>query len=346
MDVSPPIGVGLTAARTVNDNNRNTRFWVVRGWLVACCGLVFSMVVLGGLTRLTHSGLSMVEWNPLTILPPLSDQEWLKTFSLYQTSPEFRQINPDMDVSGFKSIFWLEYLHRLVGRLTGFVFAIPLVIFWAKGMLPQVMGKRLILIFGLGALQGLIGWLMVASGLVDQPQVSHFRLAAHLLMALLIYSALVWTVLDLSPIALRPSYLSRVALLPLILVFGTITWGAFVAGLHAGLIYDTFPLMNGQFFPEDGLALHPILTNFVENLSTVQFTHRLLAGATVLSLTTLWLFSRSALIALPALWSWVQGSLGVFTLLFHVPVPLAALHQAGAVILLTLILRMVHRMHT
>ncbi len=317
-------------------------------WLLLCAALVFLMVILGGLTRLTHSGLSMVQWQPLSLLPPLSQQDWQRDFALYQTSPEYAQINSGMDLAGFQSIYWLEYCHRLAGRLTGAVFALPLVAFWIKGALPPMLIRRLLLILGLGALQGLIGWLMVASGLVDVPQVSPLRLAAHLLMALTIYSALIWTVLDLWPSShpteeASPSSksLSRLALG---LAGITIAWGALVAGLHAGLSCDTFPLMYGRLFPDDGLAQTPLAINFIENPSTVQFTHRLLAATTLLFFTGLWLNFRTMTFAVPALWAWAQAALGVATLVLHVPVSLAALHQSGAVILLTLIVRTVHKM--
>ena len=348
MGFSPPLGMGLEMGHSAAGGRRGSYRRAVMAWLVVCASLVFLMVVVGGLTRLTHSGLSMVEWRPLSILPPLTESDWHALFAQYQTSPEFLKINPGMDVDGFKSIFWLEYVHRLIGRLIGLVFAAPLIFFVSRAALSRPLIKRLALIFCLGALQGLIGWLMVASGLVDRPQVSHFRLAAHLSMALLIYAALVWTVLDLTALPSntdrsRSAFIAAVGALGLTCL--TIVWGAFVAGLHAGLIYDTFPLMNGRLFPEDGWALQPLADNFVENLSTVQFTHRLLAATTVLTLSAIWIWTRRSIFALPALWAWVQGSLGVTTLLLHVPVPVAACHQAGAVILLTLVLRSVHRLH-
>jgi cytochrome c oxidase assembly protein subunit 15 len=285
----------------------------------------------------------MVQWRPLSFLPPLTDQDWQQAFSLYQTSPEFQKLNAQMDLTGFQSIFWLEYIHRLVGRLTGLVFAVPLIVFWIKGAITRALIQRLGIILGLGALQGLVGWLMVASGLVDQPQVSPYRLALHLLMALGIYSALIWTVLDLS-YPNKKSGPIRAALFCLALVFVTIGWGALVAGHHAGLVCDTFPLMYGQIFPDGGLDLEPIWINVFENPITLQFTHRVLAFSTLVSLTGFWIYFGRIEFAPPALWSWVQGSLGAATILFHVPVSTAVLHQGGAVILLTLVLRMVHKM--
>ena len=315
-------------------------------WLGVCVLMVCVMVSLGGITRLTHSGLSMVQWHPLSVLPPLSAADWQDAFSLYQQSPEYKLVNAGMDLSGFKDIFWLEYTHRLWGRLTGAVFALPLLAFLAASRISRPLAKRLVLVLALGALQGLVGWLMVASGLVDRPQVSHYRLALHLITALLILSALVWTVLDRLK-AGSHRILPR-ALAPALLVGMTVFWGALVAGLHAGLVYDTFPLMNGSVFPDDGLPLTPWALNLVETAGWVQFTHRFLALSTVAALLCLWSWTRrhtperSGPAATAALWSLVQATLGISTLLSHVPVWLAACHQAGAVILLILVLRDAH----
>jgi cytochrome c oxidase assembly protein subunit 15 len=326
-------------------------------WLWGVVFMVVMMVVLGGLTRLTGSGLSMVEWRPLSLLPPLNDAQWAQTFAGYQTSPEFRLVNGDMTVDGFKSIYWLEYVHRLWGRLTGFVFALPLIAFaFRRTLSGKVMG-RLVGILGLGAFQGVVGWLMVASGLVKDPHVSPYRLAAHLVIALAIFAALVWTALDLS----APSHVRhkrptdtlppiwRVVILALpVSIALTITWGALTAGLHAGLIYETFPLMDGDLFPADGLALSPAALNAVKNPATVQFLHRLLALSTLAllagSVLAAWKAQPAVARALipPALWVWAQAGLGIATLLTSVPVPLASAHQCGAVILLGLAVRSVH----
>lgn len=325
-------------------------------WLWGVVGMVVIMVLLGGLTRLTGSGLSMVEWRPLSILPPLGKSEWMRTFMLYQSSPEFRLVNGDMTLGGFKSIFWLEYVHRLWGRLTGLAFALPLVAFAIRRTLSGFLLWRLAGVLALGAFQGLVGWLMVASGLVRDPHVSPLRLAAHLVIALAIFSVLLWTALDLSgkpsgasaPAAFLPRRWRRVVLALPGVVALTITWGALTAGLHAGLIYETFPLMDGDLFPADGLALTPVALNAVKNPAAVQFIHRLLALSTFCLLvgTTLaaWRSRPAVARALlpPALWVWGQAGLGIATLLTAVPVPLASAHQCGAVLLLGLTVRAVH----
>ncbi|MBF0394550.1 MAG: COX15/CtaA family protein, partial [Alphaproteobacteria bacterium] len=244
----------------------------VAWWLIGCGAMVFVMVVLGGLTRLTHSGLSMVEWQPLRLLPPLGPEEWQEAFARYRATPEFRLVNSDMDLDGFKGIFWLEFFHRLWGRAIGLAFFVPLVVFAWRGMIAPRLAGKLLAILALGGLQGLLGWVMVKSGLVDRPDVSHFRLAAHLMTAFLILGAIEWVALDLL-IPRRAARPSRAAWTVLVLTFLTATWGAFVAGLDAGLVYDTFPLMNGRLFPDDG-------ANILETHGAVQFTHRMLAMAT------------------------------------------------------------------
>ena len=323
-------------------------------WLWGVVFMVVMMVVLGGLTRLTGSGLSMVEWRPLSVLPPLDDIEWARTFALYQTSPEFQLVHGDMTLDGFKSIFWLEYVHRLWGRLTGAAFALPLLVFAARRTLSGAMVWRMVGILGLGAMQGLVGWLMVASGLIDEPHVSPLRLAAHLVIALGLFSMLLWTALDLSrrpslqPAPLLPSPWRVMVLALPVLIALTITWGALTAGLHAGLIYETFPLMDGDLFPADGLALTPWTLNAFKNPAAVQFIHRVLALSTLCLLagTTLAAWRRQPAVARallpPALWVWAQAGLGITTLLTAVPVPLASAHQCGAVLLLGLTVRSVH----
>ncbi|MGE5546679.1 MAG: COX15/CtaA family protein [Solirubrobacterales bacterium] len=298
----------------------------VQWWLFACALMVAVMVGLGGLTRLTGSGLSMVEWNPHRLLPPLSEAEWQQAFDLYRATPQYRLVNAGMDLAGFQGIFWLEYVHRLWGRLIGVAFALPLAWFAGRRLIDGRLARRLLLILGLGAFQGGLGWFMVASGLVDVPEVSHFRLAAHLVAALAILVALVWTALDLRYGAARtaPSLAWAVAAL----VAVTITWGAFVAGLKAGLVADTFPLMNGLWLPDDGWdALHA--------RGAVHFTHRGLAVASVIALTVLALRCRR--FAPAAAWSWLQASLGIATIVNHVPVALATAHQMGAVVLVVLL---------
>jgi len=316
-------------------------------WLLVCCALVFAMVLLGGLTRLTHSGLSMVDWRPLTgWLPPLSEAEWQAAFRAYQQYPEYQQLNRGMTLEGFQSIFWLEYVHRLWGRLIGLVFAVPLLYFWVTGRLRGGLWPRLLGIFTLGAMQGVLGWYMVRSGLVDRPDVSQYRLAAHLGLAVAIYGAMLWVALGL----LHPRHRDTVStplarasggLVALVLV--TTLSGGFVAGLDAGLAYNTFPLMGEHLVPPGMLALEPPLANLFENIVTVQFTHRVLALATLVAACVLWWRAVRHPAARPARHAFhlllaaalVQAALGVSTLLLMVPVALAAAHQAGALLLFT-----------
>ncbi|MGE5515342.1 MAG: COX15/CtaA family protein [Bacteroidota bacterium] len=319
------------------------------GWLLLVSAMVAIMVGLGGATRLTGSGLSMVEWNPHHLLPPLTEAEWQDAFALYRGSPQYRLVNAGMDLAGFKGIFWLEYVHRLWGRLIGLVFAAPLVLWMCRRALPGRLARRLLLILALGGLQGAAGWFMVASGLADQPQVSHYRLALHLLLALLLLGLVLWTALDaLAPrvetgadAATARRLLSALMALALVVI----TWGALVAGLHAGTIHTTFPLMDGAVFPTGGLALSPSWRNPVENPSAVQYVHRMLALTLVACLTLAAAWSRVArlsatsrrIMALVALAGWVQAALGVTTLLLAVPLGPAVLHQMGAVTVFALL---------
>jgi cytochrome c oxidase assembly protein subunit 15 len=321
------------------------------GWLSACLFMVGLMVILGGLTRLTHSGLSMVEWQVLNPLPPLSETQWGDAFAKYQGSPEYRQVNSGMSLDEFKMIFWMEYVHRLWGRLIGLVFAVPLLLFFWRGHIGNRLALRLAAIFLLGGLQGLMGWLMVKSGLADLPDVSHYRLATHLILAFVIMAALLWTALDLAAAPMPKKQVGTTmrgwvfAFVGLVLT--TACWGAFVAGLDAGLIYNSFPLMEGRLYPEEIFALTPLSENFVANPATVQFIHRLLALTSVLAASLLWLAGRKRgygpLLSLLALWAWGQASLGVATLLLQVPVILGALHQLGAVVLFCLAVALLHR---
>jgi cytochrome c oxidase assembly protein subunit 15 len=323
-------------------------------WLGGTALMVAVMVALGGMTRLTGSGLSMVEWNPHHLLPPLTEDEWQSAFALYRQSPEYRLVNAGLDLAGFKGIFWLEYVHRLWGRLIGLAFAAPLALFALKGAIDRRLGLRLLLVLALGALQGGIGWYMVASGLADRPEVSHYRLALHLLTAVLILMALVWTALDVGTAHARPAPDARPArrLLTalLALALATLTWGAFVAGLHAGHVNTTFPLMDGGLFPRAGLALKPAWRNALENPAAVQYVHRVLAVTLLASLSLAALWARLARlpaaarrpILLAAAAAWAQVGLGIATLLLSVPVPLAVLHQMGAMTLVALLTWSLH----
>lgn len=312
-------------------------------WLIACAVLVFAIIVVGGLTRLTHSGLSIVEWQPLVgTIPPLSQADWEASFAGYRATPEFRLVNFDIDLDGYKRIFWLEYVHRLLGRLVGLMFLLPLMWFVLRGTVRGALAWRLAAIFVLGALQGAMGWYMVKSGLVDDPRVSQFRLTAHLGLAFVIFAAQFWTALDLlSPPQIetrtaRRSRLSAFALAVCAVVFLMVLSGGMVAGIRAGYAYNTFPLMNGRFVPAEILLIEPWYANFFYNMATVQFVHRSIAWLLILLVPLLWWQARST----PAirrsanvlLWALgVQVALGIATLLMHVPIPIAATHQAGAV---------------
>lgn len=315
-------------------------------WLIVLAAMVFAMVVIGGLTRLTHSGLSMVEWQPLTgWFPPFSEAEWQRVFAAYQRFPEYQLKNQGMTLDEFKGIFWLEYFHRLWGRLLGVVFIVPFLFFLARGWIDRKLAPKLLGIAVLGGLQGVLGWYMVKSGLIDRPDVSHYRLTAHLLLAMAIYAAIVWlAMLLLSPEPHpQPTRLSPWAKVITGLIFITALWGGLVAGLDAGFAYNTFPLMDGAWFPPELLAMQPLWTNFFENIAGVQFAHRLLAVTTFLAITGFWIatltrpvaprarVAASVLMAAGVL----QVALGIATLVQFVPVPLAAAHQAGAVVLLT-----------
>jgi cytochrome c oxidase assembly protein subunit 15 len=255
----------------------------VAAWLFACCALVFAMIVVGGVTRLTHSGLSIVEWQPIVgTLPPLTDAQWQDAFVKYQATPEYRQVNHAMDLEGFKGIFWWEYFHRLLGRAIGIVFVVPLAWFAVRRRLPPGVAAKLGAVFVLGGLQGALGWYMVQSGLVDDPRVSHFRLTAHLGLALAIFAAMFWIALSL----LRPAgpareprlaALRRAAIALAVLVFAMALTGGLVAGIRAGFAYNTFPSMNGHVVPPEILMLEPWYRNFFYNMATVQFDHRFIA---------------------------------------------------------------------
>jgi cytochrome c oxidase assembly protein subunit 15 len=321
----------------------------VAAWLLVCCALVFAMVVVGGVTRLTHSGLSIVQWQPIIgAVPPIGEAQWAETFSQYKLTPEYRKVNEGMSLAAFKSIFWWEYFHRLLGRMIGFVFLLPLLWFWWRGRIDRALALRLTGIFVLGGLQGAMGWYMVKSGLVDDPRVSQYRLTAHLAIALAIYAAMLWTALGLlysrAPAtgAGQPR-LRRFSWVITALVAYMVFTGGFVAGTHAGFAYNTFPLMNGHWIPPEIFMLQPWPLNFFNNLATVQFDHRLGAWLLALLVPWFWLKARDApltpraRLAVNLLLGMLvlQITLGLSTLLLVVPVPLAAAHQAGAVLLLT-----------
>jgi heme a synthase len=304
------------------------------------------MVVVGGITRLTLSGLSITEWKPVIgIVPPLSDADWAAEFAKYQQIPEYRAIHFAMSLDEFKSIYLWEYFHRLLGRLIGVAFAVPFIWLLARRRLPRRLAPPLAGILLLGFLQGALGWYMVESGLADRVEVSQYRLVAHLALALAIYAAILWTALGIvrgpSPDP-SPGW-RRAGEAVLVLVALTILAGGFVAGTRAGLTYNTFPLMDGRLVPAGYDRLHPLWVNWFENIATIQFDHRALAVVTVSAVFLLWavglrsnlpISARKALHVLLAV-AVLQAALGISTLLLVVPIPLAAAHQAGAVLLLT-----------
>ena len=305
-------------------------------WLYVCCFMVFAMAVIGAITRLTESGLSITEWKPIAgALPPLNETAWQEQFALYQQSPEFATKHNWMQIEDFKKIFFWEWLHRLWGRMIGVVFAIPYFYFLIQRKIPEGFKVRLFGIFLLGGLQGVVGWWMVASGLIDRPSVSHFRLATHLVLALTIFAAMWWTILDLkksqNPPPSQPVK-SGHAIATLVLLAITITWGAFTAGLDAGLMYNTFPMMDGSLTPSG----HP---DILHDHGWVQFAHRWLAVTTGLMALALAARRKNAALAFMV---FVQIGLGIATLLSQVNIALAALHQAGAIILLMVLLKEVH----
>ena len=308
-------------------------------WLNFCCFMVFAMAVIGAITRLTESGLSIVEWHPLMgALPPLTQHQWDHVYALYKQSPEFAHKHHWMALEDFKKIFFWEWLHRLWGRTIGVVYALPLLWFWFKKKIPEGYGLKLAGIFLLGGAQGVLGWYMVMSGLVDRPEVSHFRLAAHLFLALLIFSAMWWVSLSLQKDE-TPSVVSKslriIGGIALLMLATTIVWGAFVAGLDAGMIYNTFPLMGGQFTPPE--TMQPF--GFLHQHAWVQFAHRWLAISTAILIVIFALRTKN--IRLLAM-IFIQVGLGISTLLSQVYVPLAALHQAGAIVLLALLIQANH----
>ncbi len=330
----------------------------VRVWLYAVAALVFLMVAVGGATRLTDSGLSITEWQPiLGAIPPLSDADWQEVFDKYRQIPEYRLVNKGMSLDAFKAIFWWEWAHRFLGRFIGIAFSVPLAWFWMRGELSGRLGRTLLGVLALGGLQGFVGWYMVQSGLVDRVDVSHYRLALHLSLAVLIFGALLMIALRLAPQAdgsdgrAIPSAQRTFAMVLLGLVLLQVVLGAFVAGLKAGLAYNTWPLMDGRVIPPAILALEPWYLNPLENIATVQFNHRMLAYA--LLIAALWhgvALARANIDARVKISAWVllaailgQAALGIWTLLSVVALPLGIAHQAGAVVVFGVAVWHVHR---
>jgi heme a synthase len=352
------MGISLTDSKTTTGRSgaatgatAEERLGPVAAWLFACCALIFLMVVVGGITRLTASGLSITEWKPVIgVLPPLSADDWAAEFAKYQQIPQYRIVHFAMTVDDFKIIYLWEYAHRLLGRLIGVAFAVPFTWFLARRQVPQGLALPLAGILVLGFGQGALGWYMVESGLADRTEVSQYRLVAHLALALAIYAAILWVALGIVRNPALPDRRSsaspgwrRAAEAVLLLVTLTISAGGFVAGTHAGLTYNTFPLMDGRLVPAGYAELHPFYLNWFENVAAVQFDHRALAAATAAAVLALWITAWGARLPQPAHFALhgllavtvLQATLGVSTLLLGAPVPLAAAHQAAAVLLLT-----------
>ena len=319
---------------------------VVRNWLIVVAAMIFVMITLGALTRLTESGLSMVEWKPVTgVVPPMTEQAWQAELKEYLASPQGRLVNSDFTVAQFKQIYWLEFIHRLWGRLIGLVVAVPLLWFWLSGRLSPGLKPRLVALLVLGGLQGVLGWAMVASGLVDRPSVSHYRLAAHLLAAVALYAYTVWLILELGPQSNRRDdrKTRREATGLMAFVFVVMTFGALMAGLRAGLSHNTFPTMSGYWIPPGMFDRSPWWINIFENGTTVQFIHRWLAKLLALGVLAMaWRVRRPETYAAGAM-VLVQFCLGVATILSGVDIALASMHQAGAVLLLTTLIVVRHR---
>ncbi|MBK7421847.1 MAG: COX15/CtaA family protein [Propionivibrio sp.] len=328
-------------------------------WLFICSAMVFAILVVGGVTRLTHSGLSIVEWQPIVgVVPPLNQAEWNETFEKYKKTPEYQKVNHQMALDEFKGIFFWEYWHRVLGRLIGVVFLLPFLYFWLRRKIAPPLIPKLLGIFLLGGLQGAMGWYMVKSGLVDDPRVSQFRLTAHLSLAFLLFISMMWVALGLlverhretASAALRK--LQRTGFLLAVLSFYTVITGGFVAGIRAGKAYNTFPLMNGHILPPESFIIDPWYLNFFNNMALVQFDHRL--GAWLLALLVPWFFlqiraadvsSRARLAATLLLAALaIQISLGIATLLLAVPVALGAAHQGGSMLVFAALIWLNHEL--
>jgi heme a synthase len=321
---------------------------IMGGWFWLIATMTLAVLIVGGVTRLTHSGLSMVEWDPIMgVIPPTTEVKWQRVFEQYQQFPEYQKLRQGMTLHDFKVIFFWEYLHRLLARTIGLVFFVPFVFFLAKRWMNRPLAVRSLALFALGGMQGVMGWLMVASGLVDRPSVSHYRLAAHLSLAFLIFGYAVWLARDMratgdAPVLDRESVKTvkrGIGLLGVLLAL-QVVWGAFVAGLKAGFFSNTFPLMGGRLVPATLLDRQPLLSNFFENPSAVQWTHRLIG--TILALAAIGVFvkfSRARVERTSLRYAGVflaiimlQYLLGVVTLIYAVPVALGVTHQATAMI--------------
>jgi heme a synthase len=322
-----------------------TTYPLIRVWLWSVAGLIFAMVLIGGATRLTDSGLSITEWQPLMgIVPPLDEAGWNAAFEKYKAIPEYRIVNQGMSLAAFKFIYWWEWIHRFLGRFIGLAVFVPLALLWATQRLEARTARSMILLLALGGAQGALGWYMVKSGLADRTDVSQYRLAAHLTLAAAIYATVVWIALGIGTPGRRiDSREAGAALGIVLLILGQISLGGLVAGLDAGLSHNTFPLMDGKLVPDGLLVMTPLWRNLFENALTVQFVHRTMAYAVGLAVFLHALgLTHSRCDGGQEISGWVlfgivlvQMGLGIATLLLNVPLPLALFHQAGAMLLLT-----------
>jgi len=343
----------------MNDLTHQKNDRAIAIWLMTIAAVIFGMIILGGVTRLTQSGLSMVDWKPVTgIIPPLNEEEWNAEFEKYKQFPEYQKKHINLDLDGFKSIFYFEYSHRVLGRTIGMLFLLPFLYFWFRKKIKPGLTPKLIIMFILGGLQGVLGWYMVKSGLVNDPHVSQYRLTAHLGSALVIYIYILWTAFGL----LMPNATDRAQLGDGLakyskwiigLLFLMILSGGLVAGTRAGLVFPTWPLMGDSFVPSIIYHLEPWWLSAFEDQTTIQFNHRIFA---YIMFTLIVIFSVKALmkkpermmmigIVLMLITLFIQVLLGISTLIMHVPVSLGAAHQGGAVVLLTAVLFVVYRLH-
>lgn len=327
----------------------------VRSWYLIGAAFVFFILIIGGITRLTGSGLSITEWEPIIgTLPPLNEADWNEAFDKYKQYPEYNQVNRGMSLGDFKVIYFWEYLHRLLGRLLGIVFIVPFGWFLIRKKLDRKQTWRALLLLGFGMLQGVIGWYMVKSGLVDMPAVSHYRLAAHLFIAFVIFGLCTWFALDLRESRNEPpertGRLFGWGVFLLILISLQVVYGAFTAGLHAGHVYNTFPTMFGYWIPPELWISEPLWMNFLQNMVTVQWMHRVIG--TLIGLVSIWMLIRAFLIKPGSAVMFhtlavtaavlLQYLIGVYTLVYHVPVWLGVLHQAAALLLVGVVISYIH----
>ena len=343
----------LKMETSIATNTPAGRLGMIRVWLYTILGLIFAMVVVGGATRLTDSGLSITEWKPiLGAIPPLNNADWQIAFDKYRLIPEYLEINKGMSLAEFQFIFWWEWGHRFLGRFIGLVFFIPAVIFWVLGWLPNQLKPRIAILFVLGGLQGAVGWWMVASGLVDRVDVSQYRLATHLSLACFLFAGVHWVALGLKPREAQGNRaLSRAGWALFVLVFIQIFAGALVAGMDAGLAYNTWPLMDGGLVPDGLGVMEPFWLNSFENAKAVQFNHRLIAyGLWILALVhAVWVTCKAVSARVKAS-AWfvfavvtMQALIGIATLLLAVPLDVALMHQAGVLsVLMVLVCHLRH----